>query len=162
MKTSFKPMSYDRCEGIMNIYNWYIENSLAAYPDKIKSNDYFSHFMNATKGYPAFTIFSDDEIVGFCFLRPYMPHTTFNETAEITYFIKDQFTGKGLGKLALEKLEEGAKASGIKYILASISSENLYSISFHMKNGFQECGRFGKIITKNGKQFDIVWMQKNL
>lgn len=78
------------------------------------------------------------------------------------YFIKDQFTGKGLGKLALEKLEEGAKASGIKYILASISSENLYSISFHMKNGFQECGRFGKIITKNGKQFDIVWMQKNL
>ncbi len=162
MKTSFKPMSFEHCEGIMNIYNWYIENSLAAYPDKIKSNDYFSHFMEATKGYPAYTIFDNDEIVGFCFLRPYLPHSTFRETAEITYFIKENYTGKGLGKLALDKLEEDAKAADIKYILASISSENLHSLSFHLKNNFRECGRFGKIITKNGKQFDIVWMQKNL
>ncbi|MDX9782851.1 MAG: N-acetyltransferase family protein [Bacteroidales bacterium] len=162
MKTTFRPMSLEHCEGIMNIYNWYIENSLAAYPETIKSNDYFSYFMNATKGYPAYTIFDSDEIVGFCFLRPYLPHSTFRETAEITYFIKENYTGKGLGKLALEKLEEGAKAAGIKYILASISSENLHSLSFHLKNDFRECGRFGKIITKNRKQFDIVWMQKNL
>ncbi len=162
MKTIFKPMSYDHCEGIMNIYNWYIENSLAAYPDKIKSNEYFSYFMDATKGFPAYTIFDDEDIVGFCFLRPYLPHSTFRETAEITYFIKDGYTGKGLGKQALNILEEGAKATGIKYILASISSVNLHSLSFHHKNNFRECGRFGKIITKNGKQFDIVWMQKNL
>ena len=155
-------MSLEHCEGIMNIYNWYIENSLAAYPETIKSNDYFSYFMNATKGYPAYTIFDSDEIVGFCFLRPYLPHSTFRETAEITYFIKENYTGKGLGKLALEKLEEGAKAAGIKYILASISSENLHSLSFHLKNDFRECGRFGNFITKNRKQVDIVWMQKNL
>ena len=162
MKTTFRPMSFEHCEGIMNIYNWYIENSLAAYPDTIKSNDYFSYCMNATKGYPAYTIFDNDEIVGFCFFRPYLPHSTFRETAEITYFIKENYTGKGLGKLALDKLEEDAKAADIKYILASISSENLHSLSFHLKNNFRECGRFGKIITKNGKQFDIVWMQKNL
>lgn len=162
MKTSFKPMSYDHCEGVMNIYNFYIENSLAAYPEKIMPHEYFEKFMEHTKGYPAYTIFSDDEIAGFCFLKAYNPHSTFKETAEITYFIKEGFTGKGIGKLALEKLEEEARKMGIRYILASISSENAQSLSFHKKHGFTQCGRFGKIITKGGVQFDIIWMQKNL
>ncbi|MEJ1730175.1 GNAT family N-acetyltransferase, partial [Escherichia coli] len=73
-----------------------------------------------------------------------------------------QHTGKGLGTKALKRLEEDALKVGIKTILANISSMNSRSIDFHKKNGFVECGRFQKIITKMGTPFDIIWMQKTL
>ena len=70
--------------------------------------------------------------------------------------------GKGIGKAALEKLEEEAKKIGIKTLLADISSENTQSIHFHEKNGFRICGRFHNIGKKKGKNFDVVWMEKTV
>ncbi len=67
-----------------------------------------------------------------------------------------------IGTMALKRLEQDALQVGIKTILANISSINTRSIDFHKKNGFVECGRFQKIITKKGTPLDIVWMQKSL
>ena len=55
-----------------------------------------------------------------------------------------------IGTMALKRLEQDALQVGIKTILANISSINTRSIDFHKKNGFVECGRFQKIITKKG------------
>lgn len=70
--------------------------------------------------------------------------------------------GKGIGKEALSMLEVAAAELGIKKILASISSENSVSLSFHGSNGFVECGRFSRVGKKLGRYFDIVWMSKEI
>jgi L-amino acid N-acyltransferase YncA len=160
MEVSFKPMANEDRKEIIDIYNYYIENSLSAYSDTIVPYSFFDRFLERTLGYPAYSIMVDDKIAGFCFLRAYNPFPTFNECAEITYFIHADFTGKGIGRKALEKLEEEARLKGITTILASIASENHESLVFHEKNGFAECGRFKKIIKKMNKRFDIIWMQK--
>lgn len=36
------------------------------------------------------------------------------------------------------------------------------SIRFHSKKGFEICGRFRRVGIKNGRDFDLVWMQKML
>lgn len=149
---------------IIDIYNHYVENSYAAYPEKKVPYEFFDIMLEKTKGYPAYSIINDltNQIVGFCYLKAYHPFSVFKETAEITYFIDPLEAGKGIGKKALQLLEEKGKAMGIKQILASISSLNEQSITFHQKNGFKECGRFKKIINKNGVCFDIIWMQKEI
>lgn len=116
------------------------------------------------KGYPAYVMKNNStgEVVGFCFLKAHSPLPVFKHTAEITYFIGKDEVGKGIGKEALNLLEEEGKAMGIKQILASISSYNERSIEFHRKNGFLECGRFLKIGKKNGNIFDVVWMEKEI
>lgn len=162
MKITFEQMSTEHNKDIIDIFNYYIENSYSAYPDSVLPYDFYDNFLAMTKDYPAFSIKNEEKIVGFCFLRPYNPFPTFKECAEITYFIDKDFTGKGIGKIALGKLEAEARHKGIKTILASIASENHQSIAFHQKNGFKECGRFVKIIQKQGKQFDIIWMQKRI
>jgi len=162
MKIEFLQMSIEHASENMKIYNYYIENSLAAYPDKVMPVEFFGKFLDLTKGYPAYTISDAEKIIGFCFLHPFNPHSTFKECAEITYFIDKDYTGMGVGKAALNKIELEAARMGIKTLLASISSENPQSLSFHQNNGFKQCGRFEKIITKRGKSFDIIWMQKNL
>lgn len=160
MEISFEKMSIEHRKDIIDIYNYYVDNSFSAYPDKTVPYGFYDKFMEMTKDYPAFSIKVKNKIVGFCFLRAYNPLPSFKECAEITYFIDKDFTKKGIGKIALDKLEIEAQQKGIKTILASIASENHQSIAFHKKSGFKECGKFEKIIKKNGKQFDIIWMQK--
>lgn len=162
MDISFEPLSEKHRIPVMDIYNYYIENSFYAYPEIKFSNDFFDRFLEKTNGYPAYAIKAEEKIVGFCFLSAYNPLPTFSETAVITYFISKDFRGKGIGKAALMKLEDEAKTIGIKVILAHISSLNTESITFHLKNGFIECGRFKYVIRKQNKNFDIVWMQKSI
>ena len=161
-KITFDNLSPEQRDDVMRIYNYYTENSFSAYPENKLPLEFYNKFLEMTKGYPAYVMKIDGVIAGFCFIRSYNPFPAFKETAEITYFIDKEYTGKGLGKAALDKLEEEAKNMGIKNILASITSENIQSISFHKKYGFKECGRFAGIGKKWNKQFDIIWMQKKI
>ena len=149
---------------VIDIFNYYVENSFAAYPELKLPYEFYNKFLEITRGYPAFVIKKKEigNVIGFCFLRAYNPFPVFKETAEISYFIEKNEVGKGIGKKALEKLEEEAKKIGIKTLLADISSENIQSINFHKKNGFIECGRFHNVGKKHGKNFDVVWMEKAL
>ena len=78
------------------------------------------------------------------------------------YFIHPDYTGQGIGTLALEKLEVEAKKRGIKKLLADISSENTSSIKFHEKNGFVEFGQLKDIGKKFNKYFSVVYMGKEI
>jgi len=162
MNISFEPLSEQHRIAVIDIFNYYIENSLSAYPEKAVDYSFYQKILENTKGYPAYAIKVNEGIAGFCYLSAYNPHSSFNETAQITYFISKEYTGKGIGETALKKLEEAAKAKGIKIILAHIASLNEKSIAFHNRNGFKECGRFAKIIKKRNTCFDIVWMQKEI
>ena len=87
---------------------------------------------------------------------------TFSRTAETTYFVKPDFVGKGIGKILLEYLITEGRKKDVTSILASVSSLNEVSISFHMRHGFVECGRFRDIGRKKGKTFDVVYFQRML
>jgi len=147
----------------MDIFNHYVENSFAAYPENKLPYQAFDMFLQMYSGFPTGSIRDQNgKIVGFGMLRTHNPMPTFSQTAEVTYFIHPDHTGVGLGKMLLSFLEKGAVEKGITNILANISSLNPRSIEFHQKNGFIECGRFRKVGKKNGQEFDTVWMQKML
>jgi L-amino acid N-acyltransferase YncA len=163
MNINLKPINQKHKEQIIDIYNYYIENSFAAYLEKSVPFDFFEQFLKMCEGYPSAVAEGEKgNIVGFGLLRPYHAFPAFSKTAFITCFIKPGFTGKGIGKQMLEYLIGQGREKGITSILADISSLNLQSINFHRKNGFVECGRFEDVGIKNGKIFDIVYMQRKL
>lgn len=163
MQIELKPLSKNNRTEVIDIFNYYVENSFAAYPEERVPYEFFDTFLRLSEGYPA--LVAEDEkgtIVGFGMLRAYNPYPTFSQTAEITYFIKPDYTGRGIGKMMLNYLIDKAREKGISSLLASISSLNGGSIRFHKKNGFVECCRFRGIGRKKGKTFDVVYMQKML
>ena len=163
MHVKLAPMTKDNQKEIMDIFNYYVENSFAAYPENKLPYEFFEKLLQMCAGYPA--IVAQDEngnILGFGMLRAYNPFPTFSQTAEITYFVKSEVTGKGIGKIMLDYLAQEGKKKGLTSILASISSLNDGSINFHIKNGFVECGRFKNVCKKKDKIFDVVYMQKML
>lgn len=146
---------------VMDIFNHYVTDSFAAFPEQELPYERFDLFLQLSAGFPAGVITNrDGETLGFGMLRSHNPMPAFSQTAEVTYFLHPDHTGKGLGKQLLAFLEKGASEKGITTLLACISSLNPGSIRFHQKNGFTECGRFQRVGRKKGRAFDTVWMQK--
>jgi L-amino acid N-acyltransferase YncA len=163
MDFSFDPINPADGDAVIDIFNYYIENSFAAYPEQPVPHEFFSMFSAICEKYPS-VIVKDarGKVAGFGMLRPHNPMPAFRHTAEITYFILPEQTGKGLGAGMLAYLESEGRKTGITTILASISSLNEGSIRFHARHGFCECGRFEKVGVKKGVVFDTVWMQKTI
>lgn len=163
MSVTLKSMTIANRLAVIDIFNHYIENSFAAYPDRKVPYEFFDILLKAAEEYPA--LVAEDEknkVIGFGLLRPYHPFPVFSKTAEISYFIKPEWTRKGVGDLLFTQLIQKAELKGIKSILASIASVNEPSLQFHKKHGFIECGRFRKVGEKKGQVFDVVYMQKML
>lgn len=160
----FEKMSVEHQKSIVKIYNYYVENTTAAFAASTVSEKFFTMLTEKVKGYPAYAIINSEtnEVVGFCCLSAYNLFSTFKETAVITCFISQDYVGKGIGGKCLERLETDAMQMGIKHIIAEISSENQQSLNFHTKNGFKTCGVLKNIGNKFDRKFDVIYMQKDL
>ncbi len=163
MQYHIRPVLDIDASSIIEIFNCYVENTFAAFPDKEVGLEFYNTLKNLASGYPFYVSESESrEVVGFALLRPYHRAATCQRSAEITYFLEPSHTGRGIGAMFLERLLNDASHKGIDNILACISSLNERSIDFHHKHGFVECGRFRRVGAKCGRDFDMVWMQKLL
>ncbi len=160
MKITLAPMTGDDRVPVMDIFNHYVENSFAAYPEHRLPYEFFDNFLAMCRGYP--TAVARDEsgmVAGFGMLRPYSPFPAFSGAAEISYFLTQGCTGHGIGRLMLDHLVSEARAKGLRTILANVSSLNEGSMRFHLKHGFVRCGTLQAIGCKNGREFDVVYFQ---
>jgi L-amino acid N-acyltransferase YncA len=149
-------------ELIADIFNYYVAESFAAYPDQPVDEAFFRDRREAHPEYPFVVAEVEDGVVGFAYLSPFHPAPTMRHTASLTYFLHPDHTGQGIGTVFLEHLVQTGTDLGITNFLARISSENPGSIRFHLKHGFTECGRFVNVGVKKGRPFGMVWMQREM
>lgn len=160
MEYTIRNMQEMDASSVMSIYNYYTENDFAGFFDKALPIETFGRFQEMSRNYPALVACDENqEVIGFAFLHAYHPASTFQRTAEVSYFIHRGHVGKGLGKKMLDELITEAIKTGVDNIIASISSRNADSLAFHEKYGFCECGRLPSIGKKFGQDFDVVYMQ---
>jgi phosphinothricin acetyltransferase len=153
----------DDCDSIVRIFNHYVEHSFAAYPEQPLDRRLFDYLKTVIYGNAFLVVQHPGEgVVGFGFLKKYHPYPAFNRTAEVGYFLLPGHTRRGVGGMLLKRLEQEARELGVDNLLANISALNPQSLSFHEKQGFRQCGRFEKILTKRGRDMDIIWMQKRI
>jgi phosphinothricin acetyltransferase len=145
---------------IAAIFNHFVTDSFAAYPDQPVDESFFRDRHVANPLLPFVVAENRGRVVGFAYLSPFHPASTMRQSASITYFIHPEFTGMGIGTAFLEHLLEAGSALGITNFLAHISSLNTGSIRFHQRHGFTECGRFIDVGRKLDQSFDMVWLQR--
>ncbi|MDD5494458.1 MAG: GNAT family N-acetyltransferase [Dehalococcoidia bacterium] len=148
---------------VVEIFNYFVEHSFAAYPDKKAGDGFFDILKGICRSGVFYVIEAPGSgVIGFGLLRSHQPTEAFNRSSELTYFILPGYNRQGWGTRLLKVIEDDARSLGIGTLLANISSLNEQSLNFHAKNGFVECGRFKHIGRKFGQDFDVIWMQKFL
>lgn len=160
MKFKLRKAALEDEKAVLEIFNYFVENSYAAYTEHPENSAFFKRLWDISSGYPFYIAENQDgRAIGFALMHPYYGIGVFRKAARITYFILPEFTHKGLGKMFLDRLIYDARELGLENILASVSSLNEQSLDFHRKYGFTECGRFKEIGIKWGQKFDEVWFQ---
>ncbi len=163
MEYTIEKMEKRHLPGMLDVFNHYVEHSFAAYPERPLPQEAAGLLLKKAEGRPVYVVLDNEgTVAGFGLLRDYIPLPTFRRTAEISYFLRPDACGRGIGSRMLDLLLRDGRERGISVVLASISGKNEGSISFHKRHGFVECGRFPNVGVKRGEMFDVVWMQKSL
>ncbi|WP_410508821.1 GNAT family N-acetyltransferase [Methanosarcina hadiensis] len=166
-KYLLREASTEDIPGMLEVFNYYVENSFASYLETSVGPEFFQVIQSEKEqdkdeSFPFYVIEENSKIIGIGALRPYFPFPNFRHTGVVSYFILPGHTRKGLGSKMLGKLCTEAREKKMKSLLANVSSKNEASLNFHLKHGFIECGRFREVGIKFGKYFDIIWLQKFL
>ena len=157
---SIRPVTDDDWQAVSAVYNEFVDRGQAAYPEEPVGVEFFAIRHRAAPDYPFVVVEAAERVVGFAYLSPFHAVATMRRSAQLTYFIRAEYTGMGLGSRLLDLLLSQGREMGVDNFLAHISSLNEGSIRFHRRHGFTECGRFRRVGTKNGRDFDMVWMQR--
>ena len=104
----------------------------------------------------------NNRTIGYCFVTQYKKRQAYDRTAELSIYIKPEFTGRGIGVVALKYLEEAAKKTGIRVLVGTLCGKNHASIRLMEKSGYTRCAHMKNIGEKFGKVLDVVIFQKEI
>jgi L-amino acid N-acyltransferase YncA len=148
---------------VKEIYDYYIENSTATFhTEKITTAEISEFICINHPTYKSYLIWTGGTVSGYCYISPYKKRQAYDRTAEVTVYLKKEYSGLGIGKLALQKLENTARVSGIKVLIGIIAGDNSQSIRLFAHAGYEKCAHFKQVGEKFGKILDVVAFQKIL
>ena len=94
----------------------------------------------------------DGHVLGWAALSPFSSRYVYAGVAELSIYVRQSSTGKGIGSKLLNSLIEESEKNGYWTLQAGIFPENTASIKLHSKFGFREVGRRERI-----GRMDCVW-----
>lgn len=158
---SFTELTFNDLHYVKDIYDYYILNTTATYfTEKISANELLGFIPVNHDKYKSYLIKIDNKVGGFCYFGPYKKRQAYRRTAEISLYLRPEYTGQGIGKIVINFLEKQAESNGISVIVGIISGDNESSIRLFEKCGYEKCAHFRQIGEKFGRVLDVVCYEK--
>ncbi len=143
-------------EAILEIYNYYIVNSIATFDEDKKTLEEIKNKITDTiKIYPWFVLMENNELIAFAYAIQWKDKSAYNQSVEGTIYIKTGHEGKGVGTTLYTYLINYLKSNGYHSILGVISLPNDSSIAMHQKLSFEKVAHFKEIGRKFNRQIDV-------
>lgn len=102
----------------------------------------------------------NDEVVGWAALSATSSRWVYRGINEVSIYISQNHSGKGIGKTLLKALIEESEKNEVWTLYASIFPENTKSIHLHKSLGFREIGYMEKAGCMNGIWRDTVLLER--
>jgi phosphinothricin acetyltransferase len=115
---------------------------------------------NAHLNFGRIIAIENQQIVAWAALSGVSGRCVYAGVAEVSIYIHEQYRGKGIGKILLNKLVETSEKNGIWTLQAGIFPENEASLAIHQKAGFRIIGYREKIGKQHGKWRNTVLLER--
>jgi phosphinothricin acetyltransferase len=122
-----------------------LENQIAIFKDKLN------------KRFPIIVAVVENQVVGFGYYSEFRFREAYRFTVEHSVYVLNNFHGKGIGKLLMQRLIDLAKQQKLHTMIAVIDSENQNSINFHEQFGFKTVA----VLRETGFKFNR-WLHSQL
>jgi L-amino acid N-acyltransferase YncA len=148
-------------EQILEIYNDYINHSTATFHlQTITLKEMKEILLFNDPRFSSYAILEEGRLCGYVILARYSIREAYDITAEVTVYLDKNFTGRGIGRKALEFIEQKARDRNFHSLIAKICGENKESIRLFEKAGYVKCAHYTGVGYKFGRLLDVVSYQK--
>ncbi|MEZ9890856.1 N-acetyltransferase family protein [Vibrio lentus] len=149
--------------GIRGIFNFYIQHTNARFEEEEftleNRQQWFTQFSNNSK-HQLYVAIENGALLGFACSQQYRAMSAFEDTAEVTVYLAEEATGKGLGSKLYSQLLSSISTHGVHRALSGVALPNDASIALHKSFGFREVGVFNEYAKKNGQYISSMWLEK--
>lgn len=159
----FRRATEDDVVSILAIYAPYVTDSAITFEYDVPSEEEFRQRIRTISAeYPYFVCESDGQIIGYAYAHRHMERAAYQWNAEISIYIRQGFTGKGLGKTMCQALIDLLRLQGIRNVFSCVTIPNERSAHLHHSMEFSTEGIFQNAGYKCGKWQTIAWFRKNI
>ena len=148
---------------LLTIYAPYVVDSAISFEYEVPSEEDFKQRIRSI----ACLLYTSDaadegQIIGYAYAHRHMERAAYQWNAEISIYIRQGFTGKGLGKKMCQTLIELLRLQGIRNVFSCVTIPNERSVHLHQSMEFSTEGIFQQAGYKCGKWQTIAWFRKNI
>src|SRR5262245_11652724 len=159
---NIRPATRADLPAILEIYNEAVLNTTASYDYAPRTlEDRTGWFDDHVKhNYPVFVAANaEGHVLGWSSLSRFHDRMGYRFTSENSVYVAADQRGRGVGKLLMAPLIDGARQRGFHAIIGVIDAANAASIRLHVSFGFERVGLFKEVGFKFGRWLDVAYMQ---
>ncbi|MHD0398485.1 GNAT family N-acetyltransferase [Staphylococcus simulans] len=108
---------------------------------------------------PLFTVI-DEELrpIGYASLNHFYGRPAYDEAAELSIYLDQDSRGKGIGTKVMRRLEQEAKALGIRFLIGYVFAQNVPCNQLFEKQGYTLWGELPQIAHIDQQRLDLnIW-----
>ena len=156
-----RPAKIDDLDAITEIYNEAILTTDATFDIEPKTEaEQRVWFASHGPKNPVLVAELDGFVVGWASLSEWSDRCAYAGTAELSFYVKEEFRSRGIGKRLLEDIIQEGERVGLHTVIARIATGNNQSIHLHERVGFEHIGVMREVGQKFGRLLDVCLMQK--
>lgn len=104
----------------------------------------------------------EGRILGYAYAGQHRERAAYRFSCEVSAYLSPEARGHGIGHALYSALLQRLTELGYRNALAVIVHPNPASEAFHARHGFERVGVFRNAGLKQGRWWDVVWMQRGL
>ncbi len=153
-------------EGIVAIYNHYVERSTATFDTAaVRTEDRVRWFDEHRASGPHRLLVAVDEggrSIGWASTSPFRPRPAYATTVESSVYIDPDHRGQGVGRRLYSELFRSIAEEDLRRIVAGVTLPNPASLALHRQFGFRQIGVFTEVGRKFDRYWDVAWFERPL
>lgn len=148
---------------ILKIYEPFILHSSITFEYTVPSLDEFTKRIEGILSkYPFFVYEEDGVVVGYAYANRFRERAAYNWDVETSIYIDPNHQRKGIATKLYQRMLDECQHRGFHNAVGGITMPNDKSVSMHDKFGFRHVGIFTNSGWKQGKWYDVLFVEKNL
>ena len=157
-----RPIKTEDITTVIDIYNHYIENSIATFEtENVSYKEMLARIIKVQQDNFPWVVITDEfeEVIGYAYASKWRERFAYSFSVEITVYISKNHAGKGLGTKLYSYLFSELKHLGIHSVISGITLPNAESIKLHEKFGMTQVANFKEVGFKFNRWLDVGYWQ---
>jgi len=148
---------------IAEIYRPYVEKTAITFEESAPDAAQIGHKIQKIGATLPFLVLEQGgEVLGYAYATQYRERAAYRWSLEDSVYLREDSTGRGLGRALLAPLIELLRELGYIKVYAVITPPNPASVALHERFGFSHLCRFTDTAFKLGAWRAIDWMELTL